>query len=247
MQLFNYLGAILSYIVKAVPIFGGVYDNLDSGELAQVISETGFVCMYLVFQLSQLVNITSTVAGLAGSTHRVTELIERLQGEEEAGDLAEVSSVSSEDGLLDKEKSLLDINDKIVTVETEVMIELDKVSFRPPGWDKDLISGLSLCVRQSTNLLIIGPSGCGKSSLVRVLRGLWPHSGTIERRLSASEVMFLAQSPFLSSGSLMDQVSYPDLCSEASDEDRQRLTSALEVCHLTSVSSRYGDCVRENW
>ena len=105
------------------------------------------------------------------------------------------------------------------------MIELDKVSFRPPGWDKDLISDLSLSVRQSSNLLIIGPSGCGKSSLVRVLRGIWPHSGTIERRLPASEVMFLAQSPFLSSG---------------------RLT-ALEVCHLTSVSARYGDSVRENW
>ena len=45
----------------------------------------------------------------------------------------------------------------------------------------------------------------------------------------------------------VDQVSYPDLCSEASDEDRQRLTSALEVCHLTSVSSRYGDSVRANW
>ena len=161
MQLFNYLGAILSYIVIAVPIFGGVYDNLDSGELAQVISETGFVCMYLVFQLSQLVNITSTVAGLAGSTHRFTELIERLQGEEEAGDLAEVSSVSSEDGLLDKEKSLLNINDKIVTVESEVMIELDKVSFRPPGWDKDLISDLSLSVRQSSNLLITGTSAGG--------------------------------------------------------------------------------------
>ena len=36
------------------------------------------------------------MAGLAGSTHRVTELIERRQEEEEAGDLAEVSSVTSE-------------------------------------------------------------------------------------------------------------------------------------------------------
>ncbi len=91
--------------------------------------------------------------------------------EEEAGGLAEVNSVSSEDGLLEKEKSLLDINEKIVPVESELMIELDKVSFRPPGWDKDLISDLSLSVRQSSNLLIIGLSGCGKSSLVRVLRG----------------------------------------------------------------------------
>ena len=31
------------------------------------------------------------MAGLAGSTHRVTELIERRQEEEEAGDLAEVT------------------------------------------------------------------------------------------------------------------------------------------------------------
>ena len=155
--------------------------------------------MYLVFQLSQLVNITSNVAGLAGSTHRVTELIERLKvikTKEEAGDLAEVSSVTSEDGLLEKEKSLLDINEKIVPVESEVMIELDKVSFRPPGWDKDLISDLTLSVRQSSNLLIIGLSGCGKSSLVRVLRGIWPHSGTTERRLPAYEVMFLVRPPF---------------------------------------------------
>ena len=83
--------------------------------------------------------------------------------------------------------------------------------------------------------------------MYRVLRGLWPHSGSIERRLPASEVMFLAQSPFLSSGSLMDQVTYPDLSSEVSTEDRARLTGALEVCHLTSVSTRYGDSVRENW
>ena len=38
-----------------------------------------------------------------------------------------------------------------------------------------------------------------------------------------------------------------EMYSEASDEDRERLTSALEVCHLTSVSARYGDSVRENW
>ena len=42
-------------------------------------------------------------------------------------------------------------------------------------------------------------------------------------------------------------MTYPDLSSEASDEDRERLTSALVVCHLTSVSARYGDSVRENW
>ena len=70
-NLFNYFGAILSYVVIAVPIFSGVYDNLDSGDLTEMISNTAFVCMYLVFQLTQLVNITSSMAGLAGSTHRL--------------------------------------------------------------------------------------------------------------------------------------------------------------------------------
>ena len=39
-------------------------------ELSQKISENAFVCIYLVFQLTELVTITGTVASLAGSTHR---------------------------------------------------------------------------------------------------------------------------------------------------------------------------------
>lgn len=170
-NLFSYLGAILSYMVIAVPIFSGVYDNIEPEELAQVISETAFVCMYLVYQLTQLVNITSTVAGLAGSTHRVTELIERLtviRDKENDGDndLRRVSIASQES------KSGLLGDDKIVDITTdEVFYHLSKVSLKPPGWEKDLISELTFTIKNGNNLLIVGQSGCGKSSLVRVLRG----------------------------------------------------------------------------
>ena len=94
-------------------------------------------------------------------------------------------------------------------IENKILFELEKVSFRPPGWERDLLNRLSVTVRARSNLLIIGSSGCGKSSLVRVVRGLWPHSGTITRRLdmdSCDQALFLAQSPFLSSGTLLDQV-----------------------------------------
>ena len=219
-NLFNYLGAVLSYIVIAVPIFSGVYDSLDPGELAQMISETGFVCMYLVYQLTQLVNITSTVAGLAGSTHRVAELIERLvdikdkeTSEDDDGELTDVNvseeSEESKSGLLEREEIQDLLNPSPTKIENEILFELEKVSFRPPGWDRDLLTGLSVTVRARSNLLIIGSSGCGKSSLVRVVRGLWPHSGTLTRRLdmdSCDQALFLAQSPFLSSGTLLDQV-----------------------------------------
>ena len=75
-------------------------------------------------------------------------------------------------------------------IENKILFELEKVSFRPPGWERDLLNRLSVTVRARSNLLIIG-----KSSLVRVVRGLWPHSGTITRRLdmdSCDQALFLA-------------------------------------------------------
>ena len=256
-NLFNYVGAILSYVVIAVPIFSGVYDHLDNGELAQMISETGFVCMSLVYQLTKLVNITSTVAGLAGSTHRVTELVERLvtikhaeeRGDEEDesdDDLTDVTtsqdSEDSKSGLLVKD----DDNEDLVKTESEVFYQLENVSFKPPGWEKDLIHDLSLTITEHNNLLIIGQSGCGKSSLVRVVRGLWPHTGHMEAKIKKEAVMFLAQSPFLSSGSLVDQVTYPEHVADDSFE-RTRVLALMSTCHLSQLMSRYGDKSRDNW
>jgi len=254
-NLFNYVGAILSYVVIAVPIFSGVYDHLDNGELAQMISETGFVCMSLVYQLTKLVNITSTVAGLAGSTHRVTELVERLLDiKEEEGDadgnndddLTDVStseeSQDSKSGLLVKE----DLDEDLVKSEREVFYQLENVSFKPPGMEKNLIQDLNLTLTENINLLIIGQSGCGKSSLVRVLRGLWPHTGHLEVKIKEDRVMFLAQSPFLSSGSLVDQVTYPEKLANDGTE-KTRVLSLMSTCHLSQLMSRYGDKSRDNW
>ena len=69
-QLFNYLGAIASYLVISIPIFAGYYDDLSGGDLAQVISNNSFFCMQLVWQFTQLVNMAPQVANMAGSTHR---------------------------------------------------------------------------------------------------------------------------------------------------------------------------------
>ena len=88
--------SIASYLIIAIPIFGGIYEEMTPGELAKLVSNNAFVCMMLIYQvtfllpqptlpypnhrqLSQLVTMTGTVAGMVGSTFRVTEMLEQLQ------------------------------------------------------------------------------------------------------------------------------------------------------------------------
>ena len=61
-----------------MPIFSGSYDHLTQPELAKVISENAFVCMYLAFQLTQLVEMSVQFSKLLGVSFRVNEMISEL-------------------------------------------------------------------------------------------------------------------------------------------------------------------------
>lgn len=43
-NLFDYLGSIISYLALAVPIFNGRYDNVSSAELSSIISQVRTKC-----------------------------------------------------------------------------------------------------------------------------------------------------------------------------------------------------------
>ncbi|CAB4054733.1 ABCD4 [Lepeophtheirus salmonis] len=74
-NIFDYVGAIISYLIIAVPVFTGFYDSLDQAKLGNQISQNSFVCMTLIYNLSQLVDLASKFANMAGVTHHSIEFL----------------------------------------------------------------------------------------------------------------------------------------------------------------------------
>lgn len=170
------------------------------------------------------------VSELAGHTARVSSLFEVME-DVAAGRFEKklVSSVST------------DVNAAVLTGRGNVT-ESDSVEFADvpivsPNGDV-LVRKLSFTVHPGEHLLIVGPNGCGKSSLFRILGGLWPVYGGSVKKPSFENIFYIPQRPYLSRGSLRQQIIYPDGVREmrakgVGDSDLYEILSILEITSIT--------------
>lgn len=147
----------------------------------------------------------------------------------------------------------LQIQGKVVEGPNHVSFENMPIVAPAPGMERggeELVKNLSLTVKPGDHILITGPNGVGKTSVARVIAGLWPvFTGAMEKP-SEKDIFFLPQRPYLSTGSLRDQVIYPYTNPEhqatgRSDED---LMAVLRDVHLAYLPDREGGWeTRKEW
>lgn len=126
------------------------------------------------------------------------------------------------------------------TVYESENIEFSNVPIVSPNGDV-LVKALSFTVKPGDHLLIVGPNGCGKSSLFRILGGLWPVYGGTVHKPPFTSIFYIPQRPYLSRGSLRQQIIYPDSLRtmRAKGIKDSELLSILQTLNLEHLVSSY--------
>ena len=119
----------------------------------------------------------------------------------------------------------------------ENRLAFEDVTLQTPNYEKVIVENLTIELAPEQGLLIVGPSGRGKSSLLRAIASLW-NSGTGRLiRPPGKEILFLPQRPYIILGTLREQLLYPNVNRQVSD---QELSEVLQQVNLQDVLTRVG-------
>ncbi|RDA95455.1 hypothetical protein CP533_5470 [Ophiocordyceps camponoti-saundersi (nom. inval.)] len=212
-------------------------DFITNKRLMLSLADAGGRMMYSIKDLAELAGYTSRVYTLISTLHRVHAGAYYLRGGQN-----ELYSLSDVQGTIQKGFD---------------GVRFEQVPVVAPGlWPQggeELLDSLSMIVRRGEHLLISGSNGVGKSAISRVLAGLWPvYRGLVSRPKSLGEdgIMFLPQRPYLSPGTLRDQVIYPDGHVDMREKRKSEddLKRVLDMAKLGYLPEREGGWdTRKEW
>lgn len=207
---YNYIPMfVLPFVVLAPDYFSG---QIKLGVLMQAQGACAAVLAALAVIVTNFSMISSIAAGITRVETFATALAQQSAGKQLAG----CSTIES------KEASRL---------------ALANVTLQTPNYQQTLLRDATAEVPPGRGMLIVGPSGAGKSSLLRAIAGLWGAGEGQIFRPALNEMFFLPQRPYMVLGSLRQQLLYPNMKREASDDE---LRAMLANVNLTNLPERFG-------
>jgi len=214
-QIFYWGSSCMAYLIPGIVWWTkSGKDNFSVEDFIAVSTIIGS----LMYQLSTLMLLSQEVAELVGITSRVAEMSVAL---DEAHETLQRDHLGG--NRLRSDDSVVSYND-VAFATPGNKLTIRHVTFQVPAGGKD-------------NLLIMGPSGIGKSSILRVLGGLWPVlEGTLTKPLKVGRqgVTYMPQKPYLTLGTLKEQITYPERATVISDEEALDLLRVVELDYIVT-------------
>ncbi|KAI1434942.1 ABC transporter transmembrane region 2 [Xylaria sp. CBS 124048] len=202
----KYFWGALGLLLCSVPVFfklpGQLGDTVSMGDRTELFVTNRRMLLSASDAFGRIMFSYREIMELAGYTSRVASLLE-VMDDIQAGHF-EKKLVSSS-GTAEHE-AVLKGRGKVVQSTDIQFIDVPIIS---PNGDV-LVKALSFSLKQGDHLLVVGPNGCGKSSLFRILGGLWPVYGGTVYKPPFTDIFYIPQRPYLSRGSLRQQITYPD-------------------------------------
>jgi ABC-type uncharacterized transport system fused permease/ATPase subunit len=134
------------------------------------------------------------------------------------------------------EKVIVAQNNSQIEFITQPHIVLNHLTLQRPQEQSILIQDLSIKVLPNQSLIIVGVSGVGKTTLLRAIAGLWVDGKGIIERPDLKEMLFLPQRPYMTLGTLRQQLIYPDGGVSPTTES---LLNILEKVYLPDLAQRH--------
>ncbi|KAI0131423.1 ABC transporter transmembrane region 2-domain-containing protein [Daldinia grandis] len=202
----KYFWGALGLLLCSVPVFfklpGQLAGTSSMGDRTETFVTNRRMLLSASDAFGRVMFSYREIMELAGYTSRVASLLD-VMDDIQAGHFEKklVSSSGTEDNA-----AVLKGRGKVVESKDIEFIDVPIIS---PNGDV-LVRALSFSLKQGDHLLVVGPNGCGKSSLFRILGGLWPVYGGTVYKPPFTDIFYIPQRPYLSRGSLRQQITYPD-------------------------------------
>uniref|UniRef100_A0A674MA89 ATP-binding cassette, sub-family D (ALD), member 3a n=1 Tax=Takifugu rubripes TaxID=31033 RepID=A0A674MA89_TAKRU len=236
----KYVATVVGYLVVSRPFLNLAHPRhlrSSHSELLEDYYQSGRMLLRMSQALGRIVLAGREMTRLSGFTARITELMKVLK-ELNAGRYERTMVTQQDKDAVDK---LMLVPGSGRVINRDNIIKFDHTPLATPNGDV-LIRDLSFEVRSGTNVLVCGPNGCGKSSLFRALGELWPLFGGSLTKPERGKLFYVPQRPYMTLGSLRDQVIYPDTQEEQRNKgiSDQVLKEYLDNVQLGSHSGEGG-------
>ncbi|KAJ2908658.1 ATP-binding cassette long-chain fatty acid transporter pxa1, partial [Coemansia aciculifera] len=245
---FGYLVCALPFFLRPASFPARISGSDDGGYRTQRfitnkrilvnLSDAGGRVMYSIKEIMELTGYTSRVYSLISTLHALRR-DEYEQPEDSTLKPPEFSLGCIQGSVYEDIDGIRLSNVPIVAPSTDPSIG-GELLVHPLTWE----------VRRGQHWMIAGPNGVGKTSVLRVLSGLWPVFAGVVERPEPSEICYIPQRPYLSLGSLRDQVIYPHTCEQmhALGRTDDELMEVLHAVHLAYLPAREGGFgARKEW